>query len=296
MNSTAERDASLPESMRGFAGRKILSLESRRASEMEKLIRNRGGQPVIVPSMREVPLQSNQDALNFAAELFAGRVHVVIFLTGVGARALIRIIETRYQREQLAGALARVPVVVRGPKSAAAIRELGVPIALTVAEPNTWREVVDALDQGPDSIPISGRTVAVQEYGMSNVDLLRELAARGARVMPVSVYQWELPADLSPLRRAIRAIISGEVDVILFTTSVQVRHLFQIARQMGLEEKARRACHDVMVASVGPVTSEELRCHGIGVDLEPIHPKMGFLVQESSQRCAEVLHAKRRTR
>jgi uroporphyrinogen-III synthase len=112
--------------------------------------------------------------------------------------------------------------------------------------------------------------------------------------MPVPVYEWELPEDLGPLRSAVRAILAGEVDGILFTTSVQVRHLFQVARQMGLEEELRRACQGMLIASVGPVTSEEVQAHGIGVDLEPSHPKMGFLVQESSNRCAEILQRKRR--
>jgi uroporphyrinogen-III synthase len=43
----------------GFAGLRVLSLESRRASEMAKLIANHGGEPVVAPSMREVPRESN---------------------------------------------------------------------------------------------------------------------------------------------------------------------------------------------------------------------------------------------
>jgi uroporphyrinogen-III synthase len=294
VNRGPEPGVSLRDCARGFAGLKILSLESRRGPEMTKLIANCGGQPIIAPSVQEVPLQSNPDAFKFAGELFAGRVDVAIFLTGVGARALTRVIETRSPRRQFAAALARLPVVVRGPKAAAAMRELGVPIAVTVPEPNTWRELLDALDRCSESVPIKERTVAVQEYGVSNPDLLDGLAARGAKVMPVPVYEWELPKDLGPLRSAVRAIIAGEVDGILFTTSVQVRHLFQVARQMGLEEELRRACRGMMVASVGPVTSEEVRAHAIGVDLEPSHPKMGFLVQESSNRCEEILQRKRR--
>jgi len=49
----------------------VLALESRRAAELSKLISTYGGEPVVAPSMREVPLESNTEALAFAKKLFA---------------------------------------------------------------------------------------------------------------------------------------------------------------------------------------------------------------------------------
>ena len=46
-----------------FDGLRVLSLESRRSAEIEKLIRARGGQPFVAPSMREVPLEDNPDSV-----------------------------------------------------------------------------------------------------------------------------------------------------------------------------------------------------------------------------------------
>lgn len=63
-----------------FDGLRVLSLESRRAKEVAKLIRTYGGEPFVVPSMREVPLESNTQALEFADQLMAGKVDVVVFL------------------------------------------------------------------------------------------------------------------------------------------------------------------------------------------------------------------------
>ena len=48
----------------------------------------------------------------------------------------------------------------------------------------------------------------------------------------------------------------------------------------------------MVVASVGPTTSETLREHDLPVDLEPSHPKMGFLVNETAQRAREILQSK----
>ena len=293
MREAAQTRPAKPE----FSGLRVLSLESRRSEELARLIRNYGGVPILAPSMREVPLKDNQEALNLISELMAGRVSVLILLTGVGTRVLLRVAEDSQKQQfpRFLEALQSVCTVARDGKAAAALGEAGVRATLTASEPNTWREVLQSLDANAGTIPLKGRTVAVQEYGLSNYELLNALAERGARVMRVPVYDWQLPEDVGPLREAVRKLASGEVDIVLFTTSVQVRHLMQIATEMNLPDAVRRACSKVVVGSIGPVTSEELRTHQFPVDLEPSHPRMGFLVNEMAQRCQEILAAKRQS-
>lgn len=276
-----------------FAGLRVLTLESRRAIEMAKLISNYGGEPIIAPSMREVPLESNKEALSFASALFAGGFDLVIFLTGVGARALTRVVETTYSREQFVEALKRVQVIARGPKPLAALKELGVTVALSVPEPNTWRDLLRSLDEMKDSLPLAGRRVAVQEYGVSNPELLHGLEDRGAQVTRVPVYQWALPEDTGPLRSAVERLAERQIDVILFTTSVQAVHLIEMAVEMKLVDAIRRSATLMAIGSIGPVTSEELRAQGLRPDFEPTHPKMGFLVKEAAEQCAAILQQKR---
>jgi len=281
--------------MSGFAGLRVLALESRRAAEFSKLISTYGGLPIVAPAMREVPLESNSEALAFAARLFAGDFDIVVFLTGVGARTLLGVVETTYKRDEFVAALQQIKIVARGPKPIAALREIGITPALIVPEPNTWRELLVALDDAAQStvgILLSGARVAVQEYGVSNPELLDGLEKRGARVSRVPVYQWALPDDLGPLRAAIQSLAEGKIDVVLFTTSVQAVHLFQVAAEMNLEKEMRAGLERAMVASIGPTTSEELSRQRIRVDLEPTHPKMGFLVKEAAERAAEFIRRK----
>jgi len=277
----------------GLSGLRVLSLESRRAAEMAKLIETYGGGAVSAPSMREVSLESNTEALDFARKLAAGDFDMVIFLTGVGARALAKVVETLYPVEKFAEALRKVAVVARGPKPVAALKELKVPVGIAVPEPNTWRDLLRTLDEKSAVAPLKDRRVAVQEYGASNADLLAGLAERGAQVTRVPVYQWALPEDTGPLRAAVDAVVRGEIDVALFTTQIQVAHLLRIAREMGREPDLRRAFACIVVGSIGPVTSQELREQGFAVDFEPEHPKMGFLVNEAAQRAKELLDRKR---
>ena len=282
--------------MSGFAGLRVLSLESRRAPELAKLITTYGGEAIVAPSMREVPLESNTEALAFAAALFEGKFDMVIFLTGVGARALLNVVETANKRDEYIASLQRVKVVARGPKPVAALREIGITPAITAPEPNTWHELLSALDDAAKVSPdlsLQGARVAIQEYGVSNPALLAGLRERGAQVTRVPVYQWALPHDLAPLRSAITAIAEGTVDVALFTTAVQAIHIFQVAAELKLEEQVKNGLARAIVASIGPTTSEELRRHGIQADLEPSHPKMGFLVKETSEQAEELLRRKR---
>lgn len=280
-------------SRKGFAGLRVLSLESRRGTEMAKLIVSHGGVATVAPSMREIPLESNTEALAFARKLAEGGFDMVIFLTGVGARALSRVAETTYPLDQYLRELRKVAVVARGPKPVAVLREWDVPIALVAPEPNTWHELLRALDENAAALPLKGRRVAVQEYGVSNPELIAGLKERGAHVTSVPVYVWALPADTGPLRSAIAAITCNEIDVILFTTATQADHLLQIAGEMKQGDAVRRALSRMLVASIGPTTSERLRELGITPDLEPTHPKMGYLVMETAQRCAGILRQKR---
>ena len=270
-----------------FQGRTVLTLESRRGQEMSRLIETYGGKPLHAPAMREVPLSSNLEALKFADALLEGKLHVVIFLTGVGARALSKVLESVHPTEKFFEALRKVSVVARGPKPVAVLREWNVPIAIAAPEPNTWREVLRAIDDS--KLDLRDKHVAVQEYGVSNPELLEGLREQGARVTPVPVYQWDLPEDKAPLRAAVNLIIARSIDVALFTTSVQVTHLFQIAEQIGKKDALKAGLENVVKASIGPTTSEVLRSYGLSIDLEASHPKMGFLVKEAAEQSEALL-------
>jgi len=273
-----------------FDGLRVLSFESRRASEIAELIRRQGGEPFVAPSMRESPIENNPEAFAFADRLFRGGFDMMILLTGVGTRALDKVLSSRYPAGAFAEALRKIAIVARGPKPAAALREMQVPIAVTVPEPNTWRELLAATEGRPE------RRIAVQEYGKSNAELLAGLRARGAEVTPVPVYQWSLPEDIAPLHEAVRRITEGLADVAIFTTSIQLTHLFRVAAESCLDEPVHRALQRMVIASIGPSTSEALEEFGLHPDITPSHPKMGFLIKETAEQAPGVLEKKRAAR
>lgn len=274
-----------------FQGLNVLVLESRRSREMAALVTTYGGRPVVAPALREVPIESNTRALAFADALIRGEFDVVVLLTGVGTRALLDVVGGAGRREAFVAALGTTKVAVRGPKPLGVIRELGVAPWVMAPEPNTWRELLGALDATGTSL--QGLNVAVQEYGVSNQELVEALESRGARVTSVPVYRWALPEDLEPLRAAVRSVVDGRIDVAIITTAMQIVHLFQVADTMQQLALLRAGFSQVVVASIGPTSSEELRQQRLAIDLEASHPKMGVLVREAAEHAAGLLHAKR---
>jgi uroporphyrinogen-III synthase len=276
----------------GFQGLRVAAFESRMAAEMTRLISRYGGEPLVTPALREIPLEDNRAVLQFGEHLLAGRLDMVILLTGVGARTMIEVLQTRHTLETIKSALARVRLVARGPKPVAVLKELGLSPDILVPEPNTWRDILQALDE---RTPLTCLRIAVQEYGVSNRDLLEGLRQRGAEVTPVPVYRWALPDDLGPLREILGSLLAGRVDVMLITNAAQVDHLLLVLAETQQVTAFRQALGRVVVASVGPTASERLRSHDLPVDLEPSHPKMGVLVKETSDRARTILRQKRGT-
>jgi len=274
----------------GFDGLAVVSFESRMAREMTRLIEHYGGQPLVAPTLREIPIQDNPAALHLGARLIDGQVDILILMTGIGTTTLFDILRSRHPMSSIMEGLKQTAIVARGPKPVAALKPLGITPTLTVPEPNTWVEVVTTLDEYR---PVKSLRVAVQEYGTSNPELLESLRQRGAEVFPVPIYRWALPEDTGPLKQVLGEIMAGHMQVMLVTNAAQIDHVMQLLEQEGTTAQFKEACGKMVVASIGPTASERLRHYDLPIDFEPSHPKMGVLVKEVSEQAHGLLEAKR---
>lgn len=273
-----------------LSGMTVAAFESRMAIEITRLIERYGGRPLVAPVLREIPLEDNPVVHEFGVRLMAGRVDLLILLTGVGTTTLFDLLKTDFPWSSIMMALQQTIIVTRGPKSVAALRAVGLQATITAPEPNTWTDVIAVLDQHHS---VKGLRIAVQEYGVSNQDLLQALEQRGAEVFPVPIYKWALPADLGPVRHVLDEVIAGRVHMVLITNAAQVDHVMQVLEQDGKVEAFRVALQKMVVASIGPTASERLRYHDWPVDFEPSHPKMGILVKEVSEQASSISDRKR---
>jgi uroporphyrinogen-III synthase len=275
-----------------FTGLRVLALETRRAAEIEELVRKYGGEPLVVPAVREIRLEPQDHALLFAAGLMQGEYDLVIFLTDLGVRTLIDVVRRRYDLDSFLAALRRVKIASRGSKPAAALGEYGITAAVTAPAPHTWRDLIHELERQFGGA-LAKMRVAVQEYAASNPEFLLALAERSQSVTRVPLYEWALPEDIKPLRECVLGIARHYADIVLFTTAIQVIHLFQVATGMGCVDSLRAGLRSSVILSIGPSTSEELRSHGLMPDFEPSHPKIASLLSEAEEHLAEILEGKR---
>ena len=244
-----------------------------------------GATVLSAPALQEVPLTDQRSAIGFGECLLRGEVDVLVLLTGVGTRILIDVLGAHWERSRVLSALGVIKTICRGPKPVAALKGFGLKPSVVVPEPNTWRDVVSTFE---NELLGQGQRIWVQEYGRSNPDLLGALAPGAKDVRTVTVYGWSLPDDLEPLKAAIAAMIAGTVRLACFTTGVQVDHLFDVAARLSLDNPLRRAMRErVVIASIGPLTTERLASYDILADVEPEHPKLGHLVQTIARLARE---------
>ncbi len=274
-----------------LTGLQVISFESRLQRETEELLEKHGARVLVAPALKEVPLSEIPEAKAFADAVCNSGLDALILLTGVGTNLLLKAACGHRPRAELVEALSKLTLICRGPKPSNALKPFGLRPSINVPEPNTWREVMQKLDA---EWPVAGRRVWIQEYGTRNEELIHALSARSADVRSIRVYSWELPEDTAPLKAAILKIVRAQAHVALFTSALQIDHLLQVAQEIGMAPSVRRALNnEIVIASVGPITSEALERHGITPDIVPGHPKLGHLILAVARRARALVVEKR---
>jgi uroporphyrinogen-III synthase len=257
-----------------LGGKVIAITESRRGPELASLIMKLGGVPYSAPAVREIPCRDRRPATDVLDRICRREVAGIVFLTGVGARAFLHLAQEAGRREALVKALDGMFVAARGPKPNAVLREAGVRIDIVPSEP-TSEGLLSALG----TRELREQLVAVQLYGDDNPVLVEGLRARGATVLEIPLYEWAMPEDQEPLVRLIHDLTGGGIDIMAFTSSPQIKHVFAVALRLNLRDPLVEALRErVTVAVVGPVCRASLAEHGIIPRIQPEKGTMGALV------------------
>jgi uroporphyrinogen III methyltransferase / synthase len=234
---------------RPLAGRIVAVTRARaQASGLASTLRRLGAEVLEAPAIRIEPLAGPAPPID--------RYDLVCLTSPNGVGLLFE----RLASEGLdARALAGARVAAIGPGTAAALRERGV-IADIVPERFVAEGLVEALADVPVNRALIARAARARDT------LPAALRERGAEVDVVDLYETVAePLDAAQLQQLARA------DYITFTSSSTVRFLLQSAGGH-LDGHAR-------IVSIGPVTSETLREHGLAVDVQASRHDIEGLVE-----------------
>lgn len=246
-------------------GCRIVVPETRELDLLARMIEAQGGTAIRCPMVAIIDPPDPAPVTAWLRRFIADPCDDLILLTGEGLRRLDAAARAAGIEDDFRRALAPVRKITRGPKPAKALRELGLEPELRAPEPTT-AGIIAALR----AFDLHGRRVGVQLYPDTPDDTLLDfLAAAGARPDPVLPYAYASKAEAARIIEVIEAMAEGGVDVIAFTSSPQVRRLFEVAREAGIEAALRRGLARAKVAAVGPVVAAELASRDIAVAIAP---------------------------
>jgi uroporphyrinogen-III synthase len=189
----------------------------------------------------------------------------LILLTGEGLGRLVGFAQRAGIEAPFVATLAQVRKITRGPKPARRLHALGLKPDLAAGEPTT-AGVIAALSADN----LNGRRVAVQLYPDNpNAALIDFLRAGGARPDPVLCYAYASQSEDRLVAEVIDAMAAGQVDLIAFTSSPQVRRLREVAAAGGREAALRAGLARTTIAAVGPVVARAIEEAGGRVAVAP---------------------------
>src|SRR5436853_908678 len=232
---------------RPLHGRRVVVTRARaQASGFAATLRGLGAEVVELPAIR---IESRIESDEVRALAGALGVYELVCLTSPnGVRLLFEAMESAGVD---ARALAGVTVAAIGPGTARALAERGV-LADVVPE----RFVAEGLIEALEDHEVNGARVLVARAAGARDVLPDALRERGAEVDVVALY--ETVAD--PLAaRALQA--ADRADYVTFTSSSTVRFFLEALGDRSFPEGAR-------VVSIGPITSQTAREHGLEVHVE----------------------------
>ncbi|MFB6218593.1 MAG: uroporphyrinogen-III synthase [Halobacteriaceae archaeon] len=168
-----------------------------------------------------------------------------------------------------------------GPTTADALREAGVRVDV-VPEEFSSAGLVAALDGA-----VAGRSVEVARSDHGSATLLEGLRAAGAEVTETVLYRLVRPPDSG---HSTELAAAGDLDGVLFTSSLTVEHFLAAAAERGVRAAAVDGLADATVGAIGEPTRETAEERGIAVDVVPDRADAEALATLVVERAAPTYH------
>jgi uroporphyrinogen-III synthase len=252
----------MPDKLTGY---RILILETREEAQFSRLLAEQGAEVLQCPMfiIHDVPNAAPIEA--WIRRFILEPCDDLVLMTGEGLRRLLKLARRMDVEAAFISALAVTRKYARGPKPGRALREIGLEPQATTAKP-TSVGVAEMLS----SVNLRGHRVGLQLYpDKDHGALIGALTAQGAEIDEVIPYAYDTQAADANIVTAVEQMAKGQVDAIALTSSGQVRRLVEVAQAHGCGDRLREGLQRTLIASVGPVVSNELKSHGLRTDIFP---------------------------
>ena len=246
-------------------GYRILILESREEAQFSRLLTEQGADVLQCPmfTIHDAPDAAPIEA--WIRRFIEKPCDDLVLMTGEGLRRLMKVARRIDLDQDFIAAVGRTRKFARGPKPGRALREIGLEPQATTEKP-TSEGIAEMLSR----VDLRDHRVGLQLYpDKDHSALIGAIAAQGAEIDAVLPYVYDAQAADTNIVTAIDEMVQGRIDAIALTNLGQVRRLVEVARAHGCEDKLRDGLARTLIASVGPVVSDELKSHGLRTDIYP---------------------------
>lgn len=233
--------------------------------EAAEIIRRRGGKPYYIPTI-EIKAQTNLAPIKkFIADLDAGKFDYVILMSTNGVKHLLAAAEALSRLDRLKEGLQKTTVLAVGPRTAQELETNKIRVNLIPAK-YTSEGIAETLQQHG----ISGKSVCIPRTSSATPLMMEQLKRMGASVEEVYVYESALPADINLKEQFFQDIAAGNIDAVVFGSSMCVRNLFQMLSSQTSGDRLRDLLNQkTVIVAIGPVTADTLSKLGLKVDVMP---------------------------
>jgi uroporphyrinogen-III synthase len=262
---------------KGLTGKRVAIGASRKTDEISTLIKKQGGDPIVRSLQGTVFLAEEEVGPNLNKIVKEG-TDWAIFTTGIGIETLLDIAGKLGVKQQFITIIQQAKIASRGYKTLSTLKKLGIyPAAQD--EDGTTSSLIKSLEK----FDLTGKRVMVQLHGEKAPSLINFLEEKGADITLILPYQHIPPAE-ETVATLCGELLEEKLHAICFTTAIQVRSLFNFAREKDCVDSLLTSFNrHILAVAVGKVTAEALREEGVEKMLVPEHERMGAMIMELSQ-------------
>ncbi len=221
-----------------------------------RLVKEMGWNPLIVHTVELRPREQSEIFTELSQVLTGGPVDWLVLMSANGANLLFDIL--RSHGNLLPSVLGDLHLLAVGPRTKDALARKGIR-GVHLPDKFSSLGIADFLS----TKDLGGKRILLARSSSADNSLGRELAKNGATVATVNLYDSAIPSDATSFQRFTDLIIRGEIQAILFTSSLSASNLFLMSKNyLGVDELFPRL-RKIRIGAIGPVTAHRLAELGV---------------------------------